>query len=57
MKRGPRNLNARNDRGKSIIRDESEVEDIIVNREKGGGEHLSEEDEGELSDINLGDDE
>ncbi|KAJ1378784.1 hypothetical protein SESBI_47483 [Sesbania bispinosa] len=56
-KRGPRNLNAKkNDKGKSIIEDESEVEEIIANGEE-GEEHLTEEDEDELSDVDLGDDE
>ncbi|KAJ1409033.1 Ribonuclease H-like superfamily [Sesbania bispinosa] len=57
-KRGPRNLNAKkNDKGKSIIEDESEVEEIIAIGEEGEEENLTEEDEDELSDVDLGDDE
>ena len=48
---GPRNLNAKtNKKGKSIVGDEEEFEDINE------GEELSLEDEDGLSDVDLGDD-
>jgi len=48
---GPRNLNAKtNTKGKSIVGDEEEIEDINE------GEELSMEDEDDLSDVDLGDD-
>ncbi|XP_057432600.1 uncharacterized protein LOC130725380 [Lotus japonicus] len=55
-KRGPRNLNARSSmgKGKSICEDESEVEEIIAMGEEGGEQLENEEDD--LSDVDLGDD-
>lgn len=55
---GPRNLNARKDKGKSIsIEDDNEIEDIVEDVEEEEEDREIPGNEDDLSDVDLGNDE